>query len=302
MSKSLRKRSGQAKKRRGKTRGIALERLIHSVKSYSCIYVEFEIKDGKPKDVNAPKLANEFGIVVQNHAPLMVDNWKNLPDETKQPMVDRVTVKLKPLKHLGKFDIDVIRYFENSMATGYKQFRHKIKKIFEEYSTIEDAKLNKLEQVQSQEDWDFLCNLFDSEKFKVDEEGAPPSRIILFHDMHFNDINGLINDKARNKFVWAFSVIVVAAIMPSFLFDAFVVTVFVFRSVALLRLEQMIALQTKSAEHGTLISDEDICEQVLGKRSGYVKGLGFGPRPESFRYGASTQVNTYLKQKARFKS
>ncbi|KAK3230394.1 hypothetical protein Dsin_002275 [Dipteronia sinensis] len=136
--------------------------------------------------VNTPKLANEIGIVVRNHAPLMVDNWKNLIDETKQPIVDRVN---------------------------------------------------------------------------VDEAGAPPSPIILFHDMHFNDKNGWINDKARDKF------------------------------------EQMIALQTKSVEDGSLISDEDICEKVLGKRSGYVKGLGFGPRPKSFKYGASTQVNTNLKQK-----
>ncbi|KAK3219925.1 hypothetical protein Dsin_013895 [Dipteronia sinensis] len=178
-----------AKKKLRKTRGIELEQLIHSAKSKIC--VDFEIEDGKPTGVNAPKLANEIGIVVRNHAPLMVDNWKNLPDETKQLMVDRVTIKLKPLEHLGKFDIDVsqphvIRYFENSMAT---------------------------------------------------------------------------------------------------------------RSVALLRLvciksdailgvsscgEQMIALQTKSAEDGTSISDEDICEQVLGKRSGYMKGLGFGPRPKSF--------------------
>ncbi|KAL5786946.1 hypothetical protein ACOSP7_003895 [Xanthoceras sorbifolium] len=27
------------------------------------------------------------------------------------------------------------------------------------------------------------------------------------------------------------------------------------------------------------ISQREICDQVLGKRSGYVKGLGFGPKP-----------------------
>ena len=29
------------------------------------------------------------------------------------------------------------------------------------------------------------------------------------------------------------------------------------------------------------LSEAEICDKVLGKRSGFVKGLGFGPRPKS---------------------
>lgn len=46
------------------------------------------------------------------------------------------------------------------------------------------------------------------------------------------------------------------------------------------------------------LTEEKICEEILGKRSGYVKGFGFGPRPETFgsRYGAyATAENEALK-------
>ena len=32
---------------------------------------------------------------------------------------------------------------------------------------------------------------------------------------------------------------------------------------------------------GVPLSDAQICEHVLGKRSGYIKGLGYGPKPTS---------------------
>ena len=42
----------------------------------------------------------------------------------------------------------------------------------------------------------------------------------------------------------------------------------------------MLELQKQPvAEGGQALSDADICVQVLGSRSGYIKGLGHGPKP-----------------------
>ena len=58
----------------------------------------------------------------------------------------------------------------------------------------------------------------------------------------------------------------------------------------------MIELQEQSlAEGSEPRSETDICEEVLGRSSGYVKGLGFGPLPSS--HNSFKQTNTKLQQK-----
>ena len=45
----------------------------------------------------------------------------------------------------------------------------------------------------------------------------------------------------------------------------------------------MLQLQHQPIEDGAIpMTEAEICEKVLGQRSGYVKGLGFGPKPVSF--------------------
>ena len=54
---------------------------------------------------------------------------------------------------------------------------------------------------------------------------------------------------------------------------------------------QMQELLKKSIEEGPRLSDDQICDEVLGSRSGYVKGQGFGPRP-----AASTSTTPTITQ------
>lgn len=47
--------------------------------------------------------------------------------------------------------------------------------------------------------------------------------------------------------------------------------------------EKMLELQRQPiAEGAVAMTEAEICERVLGQKSGYVKGLGFGPKPISF--------------------
>ena len=43
----------------------------------------------------------------------------------------------------------------------------------------------------------------------------------------------------------------------------------------------MLQLRTKTTQSDgeRTLTDDEICKQVLGTKSGYIKGCGFGPRP-----------------------
>ena len=61
----------------------------------------------------------------------------------------------------------VERYVITTCQTVFCNFRYKLKKHFEKFSTIEEALENKHEGVKTQQEWEFLCTHFSSEKFKV---------------------------------------------------------------------------------------------------------------------------------------
>ncbi|KAA0035743.1 formin-like protein 4 isoform X2 [Cucumis melo var. makuwa] len=56
--------------------------------------------------------------------------------------------------------------------------------------------------------------------------------------------------------------------------------------------DEMVELKTTSSQEGSEpLLEREICERVLGKRSGNVKGQGWGPRPKNAR-NETIQHNT----------
>ena len=52
-------------------------------------------------------------------------------------------------------------------------------------------------------------------------------------------------------------------------------------------------------EDGTrIMTDEEICKRVLGEKSGYIKGCGFGPRPTPAKPSQSSLHQMNEKNKA----
>ena len=47
----------------------------------------------------------------------------------------------------------------------------------------------------------------------------------------------------------------------------------------------------KATEEGKDINYDDICDEVLGSRFGYVKGLGYGPKPNASKCGHKQLLN-----------
>ncbi|KAA0026158.1 CACTA en-spm transposon protein [Cucumis melo var. makuwa] len=60
---------------------------------------------------------------------------------------------------------------------------------------------------------------------------------------------------------------------------------------------QMLELQSQPTPEGSQpLSEDEICDQVLGKRPGYSKGLGWGPKPKAHRKASASSSSTSCSQ------
>ena len=49
-------------------------------------------------------------------------------------------------------------------------------------------------------------------------------------------------------------------------------------------------LLEKSKEEGNALSPDEICDRVLGTRSGYIKGLGYDPKPKGKGINSNAKI------------
>ena len=49
-------------------------------------------------------------------------------------------------------------------------------------------------------------------------------------------------------------------------------------------------LLEKSKEKGNALSPNEICNRVLGTRSSYIKGLGYGPKPKGKEINSNAKI------------
>ncbi|KAA0062316.1 CACTA en-spm transposon protein [Cucumis melo var. makuwa] len=62
-------------------------------------------------------------------------------------------------------------------------------------------------------------------------------------------------------------------------------------------LNQMLELQSQPTTEGSQsLSKDEICDQVLGRRPGYSKGLGWGPKPKARRTASASSSSTSCSQ------
>uniref|UniRef100_A0A9I9EEW5 CACTA en-spm transposon protein n=1 Tax=Cucumis melo TaxID=3656 RepID=A0A9I9EEW5_CUCME len=60
---------------------------------------------------------------------------------------------------------------------------------------------------------------------------------------------------------------------------------------------QMLELQSQPTPEGSQpLSEDEICDQVLGRRPGYSKGLGWGPKPKARRTASASSSSTSCSQ------
>ncbi|TYK11144.1 zinc finger protein ZPR1-like protein [Cucumis melo var. makuwa] len=60
----------------------------------------------------------------------------------------------------------------------------------------------------------------------------------------------------------------------------------------------MLELQSKPTPEGSQpLLEDDICDQVLGRRPDYSKGLGWGPKPKACRMTSASSTLTSLQDR-----
>ncbi|KAA0048279.1 CACTA en-spm transposon protein [Cucumis melo var. makuwa] len=60
---------------------------------------------------------------------------------------------------------------------------------------------------------------------------------------------------------------------------------------------QMLEIQSQPTPEGSQpLSEDEICDQVLGRRLGYLKGLGWGPKPKARRTASASSLSTSCSQ------
>lgn len=193
-----------------------------------------------------------------------------MPESQKILMIDDIA---------SKFVIDVYNpiirnYLLDKLATRFKNFRHQLKKEFEQYPTVEEAKRNPPKDLRhKQEEWESLCDYVSSEAFKIRSEKNKQNRSKVSsvhrggsksHAQHLNEMTETLGDSSG----------LIALFRKMFWSEAKGWS----SMQAKAKYDQMIDMKENSntKENVEPLTDNQICEIVLGKKSNFVKKM-IGP-------------------------
>ncbi|XP_059305157.1 uncharacterized protein LOC132056814 isoform X2 [Lycium ferocissimum] len=260
------------KKGRGKTRGKGLEKLKSSLGKK--MVIEIPVGKGRPVEaVQSAKLSNELGIIARNFLTLP-NKWKELTVEEKDAALIRCH---------EKFEINLDEHYvkdscEDILKNRSRQWRYKLKKKFESANSVEDARKIEVPEL-TPENWNTLCDMWSSPEHKKrcqvnkvnrsklkynhfmgskafvaaraeigkTNEGVEPDRIEFYKDTHYSSEKGWSSQEAKDNY------------------------------------NDMNDLKALYSEGDSTMTIDEIMDVVLGKKSGYLKGLGYGPKPNTAR-------------------
>ncbi|KAM1073622.1 hypothetical protein PS2_018349 [Malus domestica] len=234
----------EPKKKRSKTHGKNSDKLQKQLGGLKIQITLTKLK-GKPTGPNSSFLVNDIGFVVRTYAPLNVKQWRNVEKKDVDKMIERIT---------SKYDMDmslthVSTYIKNALQRRFVDFRHKLKKHFDSFPTLEEAKQNKHED--GQEEWNFLCDRYASDQFK---ERSNKNAINRSH-LTYNHKGGSKSFSAHEEEIEAKTGEQLSAI------DYF-------------EAEEMLSMKNETTlPDGTVtLIDDEIVLGVLGHKFGYFKG------------------------------
>ncbi|WCJ24551.1 hypothetical protein M5689_006502 [Euphorbia peplus] len=263
------------KRSRGITMGKGIMKTFHASGSKLKITVDPSI--GRPKDTEeSAKLASQIGVVTRDVLPIPI-KWKEVDKEKDLGVgFDHLGIHMD----INLDDPGVKDCLVNRLQISIRNKRYKLGQHFKKFATLEEAKRNKPTFCSDQKNWKSLCDYFTSEKFKkasaknsenrknvkaphvtgrkaftvvqneiIQKElnGEPCDRIELYKRTHYSEKKGWSSATAEDN--W----------------------------------NLMKEKQAKYNEEEILKTEGEIVEEVLGRGSGYMKGLGYGPKPPSRR-------------------
>ncbi|KAK9217935.1 hypothetical protein WN943_006567 [Citrus x changshan-huyou] len=214
-------------------------------------------------------LSSECGYLVRRFAPLQHEKWSKIPESEKQ----------------SKFDIDlnlphVRRCVNNIMGGRYRDMRHWMYDHYLDYPSFEEALKHSYPGI-CPDDWAWLChNIYNSASFQTQSTKNKANRAKLPY-VHCGGSRPFVNYLEDDM---------VDGEIELFRVTHFSKTKGWVNEVAHLNHDQMVEIQQQQQtdpEEAKPLTQREICIEVLGKKSGYFRGLGNGPRPTS-NHGVDT--------------
>ncbi|CAA0831279.1 Unknown protein [Striga hermonthica] len=128
---------------------------------------------GRPKSRDeSSKFSSQIGVVTRDVLPVPV-RWKDVDEEKDlQPGIDHIKIHMD----INLDDPGVKRCVIDRVQASARQKLYGLHKHYKKYSSHEEAKNNKPSFCASQENWEEMCELFATPKFK-DEH------LLVFFDM-----------------------------------------------------------------------------------------------------------------------
>ncbi|KAL6608045.1 hypothetical protein ACP70R_041108 [Stipagrostis hirtigluma subsp. patula] len=265
--------SAAEKKVRGINKGKGLERLIKKAGHPLDIYIS---EERRPVGENNELLSREIGFLTRYHAPIRRTGWKNLDEADRLPLYELLKLKfnLDLTEPWVKGCVDLL------FSSCYKGFRHKCYNHYLLHGGGDNAKSNPYKPfAQRVDDWIWFCDYFETNEFKKLSANGKANRsnlpyvhrkgtrsfVALQHELGCGEI-ALYKECYSRQGEWAST-------------DA--------RD----NHEQMVDMQQQPLQEGEApLIEPQICEAVLGKAYGYIRGRGHGPKPN--RRGSSSSSSS----------
>ncbi|XP_022156286.1 uncharacterized protein LOC111023212 [Momordica charantia] len=182
----------------------------------------------------------------------------------------------------------VNKFIEQQMQISFKQYRSDLHQYYCEFEDPVEARANPPERLTNPEDWNHLCDRWETPEWKEItkknkknraklpfnhragsksflqlqhelkiKEGSDIGPVDLFGESHYNEKDGLVNDNAEDAYE---------------------------------NMQNLIKAPTQ--EGCEPVTQPEACRKVLGDRPDHVKGLGYGPQPTLCKRGSSSNVTS----------
>ncbi|KAL3643648.1 hypothetical protein CASFOL_014463 [Castilleja foliolosa] len=259
--------SSASKRKRGPTMGRGLMKAGSDGKK---IKIEVDPAIGRPKErLESAKFSSQVGVVARDVLPV-VRKWKEI-DIHLDVNMDKPGVRQC-----------VIERLKNSS----RQQRYRLHVHYKKFGNVREAKRNKPASVNDQQQWEILCDHFNSPEFQ-----------------HQSEANSNNRKKMQAKHVTGrtpFTIIQNEISLKNGDCDMIELYKYTHANVkgkwssalAKKNWEQMNELRELYAAEGVEKSEQEIVAEVVGRGNGYIKGLGYGPKPP----GKQSQLQQELEE------
>ncbi|KAL3626690.1 hypothetical protein CASFOL_029433 [Castilleja foliolosa] len=263
------------KRKRGPTMGRGLMKALGGSKGGKKMKIEVDPAIGRPKDrVESAKFSSQVGVVARDVLPVP-RKWKEIDVQSAlNPCIDHMQIHMD----VNMDKPGVKQCVIDRLKSSSRQQRYRLHQHYKKFANLQEAKRNKPAQVSDQQQWELLCDHFESPEFKNQSQansnnrkkmrakhitGRTPFTIIQ------NEISGQKGDDCDMIELYKTTHENVKGKWSS--------------DMAKENWELMVEKKEKYAEEGIEKSEQEIVTEVLGHANGYIKGLGYGPKPPGKR-------------------